>query len=108
MGFSPAEVTRMVRVLLANVRAAGGSLVSTMHYEEVGGGDEFLRRVLRLGGAWWRVGGITPRSADVSGEISAVTFDGSGPSVPRDKAIQFRLEPAAVKAFPKGTGRGYL
>jgi hypothetical protein len=99
MGFSPVATTQAVRALLSDARSSGARVVSTAHEN-----DDPVRRLTRLG-PWWRVSGLSPRSGEVSGEISAI---GDGPAVSRDKAVQFRLEPAAVRAFPKGTGRGYL
>ncbi|KLT43417.1 hypothetical protein CC85DRAFT_284562 [Cutaneotrichosporon oleaginosum] len=103
MGFSAISIFQAIRAVLADVRTSGGCLISTAHENE-----DLTRRLIRLG-PWWRVSGLTPRSGEVSGEISAVPVPaGVGPAVSRDKAVQFRLEPAAVRAFPKGTGRGYL
>lgn len=115
IGFEAVEVSRFVRAMLAVTRERGGMLVSTLHaddFEADWGRHELLDRLLRLGGGWWRVEGMsTGRSADVSGEISAFALEPGGegmPVVTKDKALQYRLEVGSVKVFAKGTGRGYL
>lgn len=107
IGFEPVQVSRFVRALLARCRT--GSVVSTLHADTIED-NELLDRLCRLSSWWWRIEGLsTGRSSEVSGEISTVSLGSANhPGIPKDKALQYRLEPSAVKVFAKGTGRGYL
>jgi hypothetical protein len=118
MGFSPADVVRFVRAVSA---LPGATVVSTLHADhlpktleaaddDASPDEDLLPRLLRLADAWWRVSALaTGRSGDVSGEISCHHLRSAvGPSVARDRPLQYRLEVAGVKVFAKGTGRGYL
>ncbi|KAI0784689.1 hypothetical protein C8Q75DRAFT_723989 [Abortiporus biennis] len=113
IGFSPLDVSRFVRALVASCRNLNTALIVRHHIITPGEPDDLLRQLLQLCTYHLEVLPLsTGKSGAVSGQVAlhfgSSTFATSIRPIPRSSAIQYKLTDTACVFFERGTGSTVL
>ncbi|KAI0686750.1 hypothetical protein BC835DRAFT_1378697 [Cytidiella melzeri] len=113
IGFSTQEVCRFARALCAACNNTDTSLIIRYHVVTPGNPDELLRLLFQLCAYRLDVFPLsTGRSGSVSGQISLYPGPGGTElalkTIPRSKALLYRLTDTGFTLFQRGTGSSVL